>query len=461
MVTYVHESGGSESLRKVVHISMVGFAFLLRFLTPWQAFLAAAAALTHNLWILPRFWGRKIYRDQEVRRGLPVGIIVYPLSVLLLILLYGHWMFIVAGAWAMMALGDGLAGILGLNFGRTKLPWNRRKSLEGIIGFILGGTAGAASLIYWTTRGRIPEPWRTESWIFFILIPAGVAVVVSLVETLPLKLDDNLTVPMSAGFLLFMSYHVGWLLDEPPQWQLSWWLLSAAINLFPALMFFLLGWVNGSGFLTGVVVGWITLGAGNLSAYVILFVFFFLGSMATFMGRESKKARGIAESGRRSSANVLAKCGSPTLCILWYALTPAKLQHAVLVTFITGYTAALMDTASSEIGKWLGRRTFLWWRWQRVPPGTEGAISLEGTLAGFIAGGFLTALAAMLWPHWISLPIIGIILASAWAANLLESFLGSFLQPRELASNEEINAILVVAAMTLAFIAFRIFYTSP
>ena len=43
------------------------------------------------------------------------------------------------------------------------------------------------------------------------------------------------------------------------------------------------------------------------------------------------------------------------------------------------------DTASSEIGKAYGRRTFLITTLRPVPPGTEGAVSLEGTTAGAVA----------------------------------------------------------------------------
>ena len=43
---------------------------------------------------------------------------------------------------------------------------------------------------------------------------------------------------------------------------------------------------------------------------------------------------------------------------------------------------AAADTCSSEVGKAYGRRTFLITSLRPVAPGTEGAVSLEGTLGG-------------------------------------------------------------------------------
>ena len=456
MASLNDEPGGSEVLRKIVHMGMGLFALLLRVLQPWQAALAAAAALAHNLWIMPRLWGRKVYRAAEIRRGLPVAVMVYPFSVLLLILLYGTRMFIAAGAWAVMAFGDGLAGIVGRAVGRIRYPWNRKKTLEGTLGFFIGGVAGAAALMYWTTRGVVPKGWTAEPALFFLGVPAAVVALTGLLETLDLRLDDNFTVPMAAGFLFYMAYETRFVHGLPVHLSGTAWLLALAVTLAPALVFLGVGWVDVSGAVTGGLVGWLTLGAGSWPAFVLLFAFFFLGSLATRMGRETKRARGIAESGRRSSANVLAKCGPQTLVIVWWALAPDSLRVPIALAYITGYTAAAMDTISSEIGKWLGRRAFLWWRLRAVPPGTEGAISLEGTVAGWFGAAILLAPAWVLYRPWLTPARAAIVLASAWAANLLESLLGAWLQPRGLASNEEINALLVTAAMLLAFLVFRI-----
>src|SRR5262245_2594955 len=99
----------SEYKRKVVHIGSSVFGLLLRWLNFWQAALFALAAFIFNWLILPRIGGKKLYRPDDEARGYPIGILLYPLSVLLLILLFPHRLYIAAAAWAIMAWGDGFA----------------------------------------------------------------------------------------------------------------------------------------------------------------------------------------------------------------------------------------------------------------------------------------------------------------------------------------------------------------
>ena len=54
-----------ELRRKLVHISVGGFALLLRFLTPFQAVLMAIAAFIFNWQVLPRIGGKQLWRGGE------------------------------------------------------------------------------------------------------------------------------------------------------------------------------------------------------------------------------------------------------------------------------------------------------------------------------------------------------------------------------------------------------------
>src|SRR5882762_10810346 len=94
----------SERARQWVHVGSGLFALLLRVLTAWQAAALAATALTFNLIVLPRIGGRRLYRPVDEARGFPLGILLYPLSVLLLILVFPSRLDIVAAAWALVAL---------------------------------------------------------------------------------------------------------------------------------------------------------------------------------------------------------------------------------------------------------------------------------------------------------------------------------------------------------------------
>src|SRR5579863_174583 len=92
------------STRKVVHISMVLFAFLLPLLTWRQAAGCSLLALLFNTIILPRS-GMDLRKTVAGKPGADVwtGIVIYPLSILILILFYRHDLYIVGATWAILA----------------------------------------------------------------------------------------------------------------------------------------------------------------------------------------------------------------------------------------------------------------------------------------------------------------------------------------------------------------------
>jgi len=86
---------------------------------------------------------------------------------------------------AILTLGDGAASLFGKKFGKTRYPFNKAKNLEGsFFGFIFA-LSGAVFFV---------DPVRA-----FIGAMAGM-----LVECLPMPLDDNLTIPLTAGSILMM-----------------------------------------------------------------------------------------------------------------------------------------------------------------------------------------------------------------------------------------------------------------
>src|SRR3954462_8604216 len=141
----------SERARQWVHIGSGLFALLLRLLTSWQAAALAAFALAFNALALPRLGGRRLYRPVDEARGFPLGILLYPLAVLLLVLLFPARLDIVAAAWAILAFGDGVATLVGRaaspgpasSAARTgQLPWNADKTIAGTTAFIACGALG-------------------------------------------------------------------------------------------------------------------------------------------------------------------------------------------------------------------------------------------------------------------------------------------------------------------------------
>ena len=79
---------------------------------------------------------------------------------------------------------------------------------------------------------------------------------------------------------------------------------------------------------------------------------------------------------------------SPGETMAAIAAAPRWFDVMALTTVLVAAGFALF--LSSEVGKAYGRRTFLITSLRPVPPGTEGAVSLEGTLGGLL-GGLLVA----------------------------------------------------------------------
>jgi uncharacterized protein (TIGR00297 family) len=434
----------SENKRQAVHITMVGWAFLLRVLTWKQAAALAVAALLFNAFVLPRAGGRAIFRPEDVRKGIPAGILYYPLAVLLLILCFRTRLDIAAAAWAILAVGDGMATLVGRRVGGARLPWNPDKTWAGTTAFATtGGAAGI--LLCWWTQPNVTPPAPTS---FVVFAPLAAALVAALVETIPVRLDDNLSVPFAAGATL-------WVASLMEASSASAMLPGVIGRLLPALLVnggfatvaFLEGAVTWSGLVAGGVIGMaVYLGAG-WEGWVMLFATFAAAVITSKVGWQRKQALGIAEEreGRRGAGNALANClvgavaalvaiGSPYQALAWLAL-------------VTALTAGAADTVASEIGKAWGRRTFLVVGFRPVPPGTSGAMSVEGTVANVVAAIGLATLGAAL--GLIGASYIPIVVTGALAGSLVESALGATLEKPGILNNDLLNFINTAVAVAV------------
>ena len=434
----------SEGRRQFLHMAMGGFALALRFLTWWQAIALAVTALAFNLLVLPRI-GQGLYRPSDSRFA--AGIILYPLAVLLLLLCFPKRPDIVAAAWGILAAGDGMATLAGRAMPIARLPWNRDKSYGGLIAFILCGGAAAIALAIWTAPAVSPVPCLT----FLVVAPLAAAVVAALVETIPVGLDDNLRVPAAAAMVLGTAA----LVDPVRAGEAASLPLAAplAANAAFAVAGFLARTVTLPGALTGFVIGVIVwLGAG-WQGWVLLLAAFAAAVATTKLGGRRKALLGIAEErgGRRGAGNAIANTGVGA----WMAAVAAisVYRDAALTAFVAAIVAGASDTVASEVGKAFGRRTWLVTTFRAAAPGTSGAVSFEGTAAGAVSALLLATLASSLGllPAALVIPIA----IAAVVAALVESVLGSTLEPRGLLNNDLLNFITTSVAAVLGLAIWR------
>lgn len=209
-----------------------------------------------------------------------------------------------------------------------------------------------------------------------------------------------------------------------------------------------------AGLLHAWVLGVLIWGTLQGPGYGVVMVYFLVGSVLTRLGFARKAAAGIAEkrSGARGPENVWGSALVGTVCavmawglVYWGGseLGNGGAQRWIvllLLGYVASFSTKLSDTAASEVGKAYGRRTFLITTLQAVPAGTEGAVSVEGTLAGVVASG---AIALVGWGVGFLSPLgIVICLIAAFVATTVESLIGATLQQRlGWLTNELVNII--------------------
>lgn len=425
-----------EWARKSVHVAMGGFAFLMPYLTWWQACLLAAMALLHNLFVLPLYGGRKIFRGAAAERGLDVGIVLYPASVLALTVLFARHPPVIAAAWGLLAFGDGMATIIGLWLGRhtSRLPWNRDKSWAGWIGFFVFG--GIAVLGLWRWTAGVPLDGEVVAKLLIV------TAVVALLESLPLGVDDNIVVPLAgAGLLLAATtLDVDALLAGKPLFlaRLPW---ALAVNVLLAAVVYRARLVDRAGAVHGSLLGVALWVFGGGEAFLMLLLFFLLGNVATKVGYKTKLREGTAQEkgGRRGAPHAWANAGAGALFALLLAGSPPAMQPLLLIAIVAAFATATADTLGSEIGQAYGRRTFLITTFKPVPRGTDGAVSLEGTLAG-IAGSFVLAIVAYSM-HSIDWLGVLVVVVAAFVGTTVESYVGAVFERAKQINNEAQNLL--------------------
>ena len=211
------------------------------------------------------------------------------------------------------------------------------------------------------------------------------------------------------------------------------------------------GWVHAG------ALGTILLGALGWQGWFAVVLYLVLGSAVTKLGFRDKQRRGLAEArgGSRGPENVWgsAATGAALALLIGAGVEP---RSVLLVGFAASFAAKLADTFGSEIGKRWGRTTVLITSFRRVPPGTEGAISLEGTLASALGSLLMSVLmlALQLLPSW---PMTGLVMLIGLVATLAESLFGALVQDRfDWMSNELVNALQTSLAAVLAITAMQI-----
>ena len=186
-------------------------AIALPFIPYYLALAGALIGVALSYVLKPRHhrWLELMSKPADREAQVITGFRGYMITLLLLILawpLLGIWVehavFYVMFGWLALALGDGLAGMVGPSPGETPtVPWNKSKTWLGSLGCAIGVAIAYLGCFFWPHAYVLGQP----------LIELGLGalvlgVLIALVESLDLPIDDNMSVGLGAP-LLALVFH--------------------------------------------------------------------------------------------------------------------------------------------------------------------------------------------------------------------------------------------------------------
>lgn len=472
---------GREWFRKVTHMGAFTPALLLPWLSPGQALAMSVVIFLINVFVLPRLVPG-VYRTDLPGHG-ALEIILYPAALLALIAAYGFspesarpfltlsgtqppWYLVPMLAWFCLAFLDACMGI-GCRLIRTgpTLPWNPRKPLGGMALGLLG-TASAFSVLGWMLSaagwiGAIPT-WPLSGVIDWaspgLLGLLGLALFAALVESAWFGITDNLTIPCFVCVLLPLVPSP--LVPGGGIPDVTWPLLIA-----PAAFGILAnagGMLTLAGALLGTLMAFVLM-AADPWLFGFLGGFFALAVAATRFRFRSKEDRHVAEArkGKRGAAQVFGAMGAAVWMTPLVHLAEAARRsghadtdavHAALLVCAAPFIAKAMDTVSSEMGKAIGGKTISPRTFRLVAPGSEGGVSLAGTLWGLAAAAALSM--PILFLGWGTPKDALLLVGIAFAANLFESYWGDWASRHGLDDGPHTNFLMTLLAALLAWMVW-------
>lgn len=362
--------------------------------------------------------------------------------------LYGLAAFALsAAALAVLVVGFGLpehvfvATVLLLvvgNFVGQFVRWLTNAPLLAVAGFVIGGFVAASA-----AQAITVQTTETDvTWQVLAFLGASGALGAALVRETLFRRDDALVLVSVALLLWMLAALVG---------DVSTTRIGVALVLTSVLGYaaFALGTASIPGMLTGVLLVFVTVVLGGYGWFAMLAAFFAIGGLSTKVGYERKAERGVEQGneGARDTGNVLANSLVALVAVLAVPVgSEAGVPEAVFFyAFAGAVAAALADTLSSEIGGMYDDPRLIT-TFEVVEPGTDGAVTWQGTLAG-VVGAATVALVALVAGAGVA--GVALIVLAGSVGTTVDSLLGVLLEG-ELLGNQGVNFFATLAAAVTA-----------
>ena len=185
-----------------------------------------------------------------------------------------------------------------------------------------------------------------------------------------------------------------------------------------------------------IIMGIVIIFSAGANWLFLIILFLILSLLATRYSKKYKRSLGEYE-GRRTSKNVISN--GVVACFM-------AAFGGYYLPFVGGFIGAIAtataDTLASEIGVLHQPRLIT--TFQKVDPGTDGAVSVLGTVVGMVGAAIIGIAAYFLGivPHPISAIVVSVI--SGTVGCFMDSILGAVLERRDLITNEHVNLIATI-----------------
>lgn len=205
-----------------------------------------------------------------------------------------------------------------------------------------------------------------------------------------------------------------------------------------------------SGLFSGALIGIILIIIADLRWFLIMLVFFIIGSVCTRYKFEYKTEIGVEEAhgGVRGYRNVFSNGIVGAAAAVLYGVT----GHPMFIALFLGSVAtAAGDTVASEIGV-TGKTPYLITTFERVRPGTNGGVTMVGEAAALIAS-FCIALVAYLLG--VADPtMVAVVTIAGLVGTNVDSVVGALFENRGLIGNAGTNLTATLAGGLFALLFF-------
>ncbi len=294
-------------------------------------------------------------------------------------------------------------------------------SVAPTLGFLGAGTAGAAIGMAGTT---LLAGDSIEAGSLLLLCLTG-ALVGALIRSMLFPRDEP-PVLLTVGLVLWFLSAVDAGADPSAV------AIAVAVMVVFGVLSYVLDTASLEGVLAGVLLGLVTIVLADYAWFGLLLTFFGVGGLATKFRYETKLERGVAEEngGNRGGTNVLANSLVAVGAVCTLAAVEAGFLEAptalVPFAFAGAVATALGDTLSSEIGgAFDGTRLIT--SLKPVPPGTDGAVTWQGTAAGAMGTLTIGVLAFLAFPEISLVGAVAIALGGATGMTV-DSLLGAVIE---------------------------------